>query len=180
MQLYADPITINCRKVMAGLKLMGIDDTLSKVDYFQAEQTSNAALPAMRDGDLTLWESNSILAYAADRHGKAAFYPTDPVARADVNRWLFWESAHWFPACYTYLVENCVKPLLGVLLIRRCWRRQIRCSTSTPRSWTSGWPSSPGCAATRPPSPTSQSRPPCTCTAGSNCPWTATVRCAPG
>ena len=121
MELFADPITINCRKVMAGLKMMGISYTVSKIDYFKAEQTSdaylainpNAALPAMRDGNLTLWESNSILAYAADKYGKTAFYPTDPAARADVNRWLFWESAHWFPACYTYIVENCVKPLLG-------------------------------------------------------------------
>ena len=34
MELYADPITINCRKVFAGLKLMDADYTLSKVDYF--------------------------------------------------------------------------------------------------------------------------------------------------
>jgi len=121
MEIYADPITVNCRKVLAGLQLMGVDYTLSKVDYFQGEQKSpayvainpNAALPALRDGDLTLWESNAILQYAADKHGKSAFYPTDPKGRADVNRWLFWECGHWFPSCYVYLVENCVKPLLG-------------------------------------------------------------------
>ena len=33
--------------------------------------------------------------------------------RADINRWLLWESSSWFPSCYVYLVENCVKPLLG-------------------------------------------------------------------
>ena len=26
---------------------------------------------------------------------------------------MLWESSSWFPACYIYLVENCVKPLLG-------------------------------------------------------------------
>lgn len=121
MEVYADPITVNCRKVLAGLQLMGIDYSLSKVDYFQGEQKSpayvalnpNAALPAMRDGALTLWESNSILQYAADKHGKSAFYPTDLKRRADVNRWLFWECGAWFPSCYVFLVENCVKPLLG-------------------------------------------------------------------
>ena len=120
MQVYADPITINCRKVLAGLKLLGTDHTLEKVDYFQAEQKNdaylainpNAALPALIDGDLVLWESNAILQYAADKSGKSEHYPTDPKLRADVNRWLFWESASWFPSCYTYLVENCVKPLL--------------------------------------------------------------------
>ncbi len=121
MEIYADPITVNCRKVLAGLKLMGVDYDLKKVDYFKAEQKSdaymainpNAALPAMKDAGLTLWESNAILAYAAEKNGKREFYPTDPVTRADVNRWLFWENAHWFPSTYVFLVENCVKPLLG-------------------------------------------------------------------
>ena len=30
-----------------------------------------------------------------------------------MNRWLLWEASAWFPSCYVYLVENCVKPLLG-------------------------------------------------------------------
>jgi glutathione S-transferase len=121
MQIYADPITINCRKVLAGLKMMDIPYELLHVDYFQGAQKSpeytavnpNQSIPAMRDGDLVLWESNAILAYAADKHGKTAFYPTDLKARADVNRWMFWESAAWFPAAYPYLVEHCVKPLLS-------------------------------------------------------------------
>jgi glutathione S-transferase len=67
----------------------------------------------MRDGEFVLWESNSILQYAADKNGKSKFYPTDLKLRADVNRWLNWEGSHWFPSCYVFLVENCVKPLLG-------------------------------------------------------------------
>ena len=121
MEIFADPITVNCRKVLAGLRLLDVDYTLTKVDYFAAEQKSdaykainpNAALPACKDGDLVLWESNAILQYAADKHGKTEFYPSDPARRADVNRWLFWEAATWFPSCYVYLVENCVKPLLN-------------------------------------------------------------------
>ena len=37
----------------------------------------------------------------------------DLQARADINRWLLWEASSWFPSCYVFLVENCVKPLLG-------------------------------------------------------------------
>jgi len=93
MEVYADPITVNCRKVLAGLQLMGVDYNLNKVDYLQGEQKGpayvainpNAALPAMRDDGLTLWESNAILQYAADKHGKTAFYPTDAKTRADIN-----------------------------------------------------------------------------------------------
>jgi glutathione S-transferase len=121
IELYADPITVNCRKVLAGFKLMDIPYKLKHVDYFKGEQKGeayrkinpNMALPAMTDGDFVLWESNSMLQYAADKFGKSQFYPIDLKQRADVNRWLNWEGSHWFPSCYVFLVENCVKPLLG-------------------------------------------------------------------
>jgi glutathione S-transferase len=121
MKLYADPITVNCRKVLAGLDLIGAPFERVHVDYFKGEQKSpayvainpNAALPALVDGDFTLWESNAILAYAADKHGNASAYPTALQPRADVTRWLLWESSTWFPACYALLVEHCVKPILG-------------------------------------------------------------------
>lgn len=121
MEILADPITVNCRKVLAGLKMIGTDFTLTKVDYFQGEQKSAdylainpmATLPAMRDGELILTESNAILQYAADKASNTNAYPTELTTRADINRWLLWECGSWFPTCYVYLVENCVKPLLG-------------------------------------------------------------------
>lgn len=121
MKIYADPITVNCRKVLAGLDLLGAEYDLKHVDYFKAEQKDaaytsinpNASLPAMVDGDFVLWESNAILQYAADKVGNDACYSRDLKARADINRWLLWESSSWFPSCYVFLVENCVKPLLG-------------------------------------------------------------------
>jgi len=120
MKLYADPITVNCRKVLAGFDLLGVPFEMVKVDYFQGEQKSpaymainpNAALPALVDGDLQLWESNAILQYVADKVGAEAYYPKDLKVRADINRWLLWESNGWFPSTYVYLVENVVKPLL--------------------------------------------------------------------
>ncbi len=121
MKIYADPITVNCRKVLAGLELIGAPYQREHVDYFKGEQklpgyvamNPNAAIPAMVDGDFVLWESNAILQYAADKAGNEAAYPRDLQRRADINRWLAWESSSWFPACYVFLVENCVKPLLG-------------------------------------------------------------------
>jgi len=121
MEVLLDPRTVNSRKVLAGLKLVGADYTVKKYDYFQAEQKSpefvainpNAAFPALKDGDFVLWESNAILQYAAEKVGNLNAYPTDLKVRADINRWLLWESSSWFGSCYVYLVENCVKPLLG-------------------------------------------------------------------
>ena len=121
MEVLLDPRTVNSRKVLAGLKLTGADYTVKKYDYFQAEQKSeefvavnpNAAFPALIDDDFILWESNAILQYAAEKVGNTNAYPTDIRTRADINRWLLWESSSWFGSCYVYLVENCVKPLLG-------------------------------------------------------------------
>ena len=121
MKIYADPITVNCRKVLAGLDLLGVPYERVHVDYFKAEQKDpaftainpNQSLPAMVDGDFVLWESNAILQYAADKVGAESAYPRDLKVRADINRWLLWESSSWFPSCYVFLIENCVKPLLG-------------------------------------------------------------------
>ncbi len=121
MQIHADPITVNCRKVLAGLNLIGAPYELIHVDYFKGEHKAepyltlnpNASVPAMVDGDFSLWESNSILQYAADKVGNEAVYPRDLRTRADINRWMLWEAAQWFPSAYVFLVENCVKPLLG-------------------------------------------------------------------
>jgi glutathione S-transferase len=121
MKIYADPITVNCRKVLAGLDFLNAPHERVHVDYFKAEQKEpaymainpNASVPAMKDGDFVLWESNAILQYAADKHDRDSAYPKDLKKRADINRWLLWESSSWFPSCYVFLVENCVKPLLG-------------------------------------------------------------------
>lgn len=121
MQVYADPITVNCRKVLAGLDFLGAPFERVHVDYFKGEHKDpsytalnpNASVPALRDGDFELWESNAILQYAADKMGRDDAYPRDLQRRADINRWLLWESSSWFPSCYVFLVENCVKPLLG-------------------------------------------------------------------
>ena len=91
------------------------------VDYFSQGQKQpeylainpNAELPALVDGDFTLWESNAILQYAADKFGPVSAYPQEPKIRADINRWHLWEAGKWSPACYVYLVENVVKPLTG-------------------------------------------------------------------
>ncbi|WP_178133280.1 glutathione S-transferase family protein [Vineibacter terrae] len=121
LKVYLDPCTVNCRKVLAGLDLMGAPFERVHVDYFTEGHKKpeflainpNGALPAATDGDLALPESNAILQYAADLNGASQHYPKDLKRRADVNRWMLWEAATWFPSCYVYLVEYVVKPLLA-------------------------------------------------------------------
>jgi glutathione S-transferase len=121
LQVYLDPCTVNSRKVLAGLDLLGARYELNHVDYFTGAHKKpeflainpNGAVPAAVDGDFALSESNAILQYAADLTGSDRHYPKDLKRRADVNRWLLWEGSTWFPSCYTFLVEYVVKPLMN-------------------------------------------------------------------
>lgn len=120
MKLYYDPITVNCRKVVAGLDLIGASYDEERLDYFAGDHKQpaytainpNAELPALVDDDFVLWESNAIMVYASEKLGNKTVYPDDPKIRADITRWLLWESSKWFGNCYTYLLENVVKPML--------------------------------------------------------------------
>jgi glutathione S-transferase len=119
--VYLDPCTVNSRKVLAGLELVGMPYELRHVDYFTGAHKKpeflainpNGVVPAVVDGDFALSESNAILQYTADLIGSEKHYPKDLKQRADINRWLLWEASTWFPSCYIYLVEYVVKPLLN-------------------------------------------------------------------
>lgn len=58
----------------------------------------NGQVPVVIDGDVVLWESHAILRYLANRHGGAAFYPGEAVARARVDQWLDWQANDLNPA----------------------------------------------------------------------------------
>jgi len=121
LQVYLDPCTVNSRKVLAGLDLVGAPFELKRIDYLGGGHKQSdfltinpmGELPAAVDGNLTLAESNAILQYAADLAGAEGQYPKDLKRRADVNRWMLWEACRWFPSCYVYLIEYVVKPLMG-------------------------------------------------------------------
>ena len=50
----------------------------------------NAKVPTLEDGNLVIWESNTILRYLATK-SKSALYPTDPAKRTHVERWMDWQ-----------------------------------------------------------------------------------------
>jgi glutathione S-transferase len=50
----------------------------------------NAKVPTLVDGDLVIWESNTILRYLAAK-AKSPLYPTDPAKRSHVERWMDWQ-----------------------------------------------------------------------------------------
>src|SRR5438034_8862245 len=48
----------------------------------------NGLVPTVKDGDLVMWESNTICRYLASTRDGERLYPRDPVARTHVERWM--------------------------------------------------------------------------------------------
>ncbi len=64
----------------------GVNDTPA----FRA-MNPNGLVPVLREGENEpLWETGAILRYLASRYGDNAFWPADPMARAQVDKWAEW------------------------------------------------------------------------------------------
>ena len=51
----------------------------------------NGIVPTIDDDGFVLWESNTIVRYLAEKHGKGTdFWPEDIQARASASRWMDW------------------------------------------------------------------------------------------
>lgn len=105
MKLYTFPPSPNSIKVMALVHQLGLEPEVQVLDLTQHEASTpefkavnpNGMIPTLVDGEVTLWESNAILLYLAEKHG-SPLYPTDFEQRTEMNRWLFWQVAHFGPA----------------------------------------------------------------------------------
>ncbi|GGF36900.1 glutathione S-transferase [Aliidongia dinghuensis] len=66
-------------------------------DWYGA-MNPNRLVPTVRDGELILWESNTITRYLANRYGGETLYPAEPGARSRVERWMDWQLSTLMPA----------------------------------------------------------------------------------
>ena len=121
MKLYHFPPSPNSRRVLAvayhlGLDPELIDVSLPKGEHMQPEYIAlnpNHKIPTFIDDDgFTLWESTAIMQYLAKKESGHTLYPDDLKQQADTNRWLYWNIAHWSPACGIYVFEYLFKKLL--------------------------------------------------------------------
>ncbi len=128
MRLYTFTITPNNRKVEAFVRHFDLDVDVHHVSFKDKETQSPAyrainpmgKVPALTDGDFNLWESNAILTYLATKFPQTKALPTDPRGRADVDRWLHWQSCHLMPAMGALKIADdkdvsVVTPLLQIL-----------------------------------------------------------------
>jgi glutathione S-transferase len=120
MKLHHHPMSSSARRAVLTAVHLGVPFDSVVVDLTNDEARKkllvlnpNGKVPVLEDGDLVLWESHAIMQYLADKTPGQTVYPTDLKARADVNRWLFWGSAHFYPAAGILNWENLIKPMIG-------------------------------------------------------------------
>ena len=95
--------TPNGYKVSMMLEETGLPYQVHAVDIGAGAQhepafqaiSPNGKIPAIVDGELSIFDSGAILIYLAEKTGQ--FLPTEPAARARVFQWLMFQMAHVGP-----------------------------------------------------------------------------------
>jgi glutathione S-transferase len=117
LKVLGYPASINVRKVLWTCDEIGLDHALEEWGGARPMRTPeflalnpNAQVPVIQDGDLVLWESNTICRYLAAKHGRIDLLPTEPAERAHVEQWMDWQATElnppWRYAFYALVRRN--------------------------------------------------------------------------
>ena len=98
LKVWGRKTSVNVQKVMWAVAEVGqpherIDagGAFGRTDTPEyAAMNPNRLVPVLDDDGFTLWESNAIVRYVADRHGRGSLSPTDLQARARADQWMEW------------------------------------------------------------------------------------------
>ena len=100
LKVLGKPTSINVRKVLWTCEEIGRPIELEPYGSgFQPVDTPafkalnpNAQVPVIVDGDLVLWESNTICRYLAGQARREDLLPSAPAERARVEQWMDWQA----------------------------------------------------------------------------------------
>jgi glutathione S-transferase len=106
LRIWGRKNSANVQKVMWGIGELGLAHERIDIagafgknrepDYLALNP--NGLVPTLEDGDLVVWEANTILRYLASLHGKGTLEPADPKARARASQWMDWQLSVCAPA----------------------------------------------------------------------------------
>lgn len=97
IRLYRHPISGHAHRAQLMLSLLQLPFDMVEINLGQGEQKQPPHLarnpfgqiPVLEDGDVSIADSNAILVYLALRYdANGRWFPRDPVAAAQVQRWL--------------------------------------------------------------------------------------------
>ena len=117
LKVYGRANSINVRKVLWMLGELGLP--YEREDWGRGYRpTSEQAfrdinpvgvVPVIDDGDFRLRESNTIVRYLAEKHGRVDLYPKDLRQRARVEAWMDWASTELYQGMRTVFHALVVK-----------------------------------------------------------------------
>lgn len=120
VKFFYNPGSSNARRAEAVIRHLNLTNVeMILLNHFAGEHRTpefeainpNFKIPALQDGDFTLWESNAIMQYLADG---TSLYPDDPQTRADISRWQFWTSFTFGPTTAALIFERAFKESMGM------------------------------------------------------------------
>jgi glutathione S-transferase len=100
----ADELALPYERIDAG-GAFGINDT---PEYLA--KNPNGLVPMVEDDDFVIYESNAVVRYLAAKHAQGSLWPRELRARADVDRWMEWQSTGFTPAMLVAFWQLCRTP----------------------------------------------------------------------
>jgi glutathione S-transferase len=113
IRLWGRTSSINVQKVLWCLAELGLKEgkDFERIDaglQFGKNNTPeflkmnpNGLVPTLEDGDLVLWESNTILRYLAAQYDKNGRFPKGAAAQYGSEKWMDWQLATFWPSLRT-------------------------------------------------------------------------------
>lgn len=110
IRLWGRKSSINVQKVLWCLAELGLEEgkDFERIDaglHFGKNRTPeflalnpNGLVPTLQDGDLVLWESNTILRYLAREYDKSKRFPAEITSQYQSEKWMDWQLGTMWPS----------------------------------------------------------------------------------
>jgi glutathione S-transferase len=110
MRLWGRKSSINVQKVLWCLTELGLKEgkDFERIDaglHYGINNTPeflklnpNGLVPTLEDGEVVLWESNTIMRYLAYEHDKAGRFSSDSKTKYESEKWIDWQLGTMWPA----------------------------------------------------------------------------------
>ena len=110
MRLWGRKSSINVQKVLWCLAELGLKEgkDFERIDaglQFGVNNTPdflklnpNGLVPTLQDGDVVLWESNTIMRYLAHQHDQTKRFAADVKTQYESEKWMDWQLGTMWPA----------------------------------------------------------------------------------
>ncbi|RZT10103.1 glutathione S-transferase [Duganella sp. CF402] len=92
LKILGKSTSINVRKVLWTCAELGLPYEHAMQDDSLLAVNPNRLVPVIVDDGQALWESNTICRYLAGKHGRTDLLPSEPMARAQVEKWMDWQA----------------------------------------------------------------------------------------